>query len=43
MEKLNNNELLACMGGKILTSFTGLFISFISVVRKVKFVFGGRR
>lgn len=43
MEKLNKNELLACDGGNVITTFTSLFISMINVVKKFKVVFGGIR
>lgn len=43
MEKLNKNELIACNGGNIITAFTGLFMSFINVVKKFKVVLGGLR
>jgi len=43
MEKLNKNELLACNGGNIITAITGIFFSFINVVKKFKVAFGGRR
>ncbi|MCI9280737.1 MAG: hypothetical protein HFI49_00540, partial [Bacilli bacterium] len=39
--KLNKNELIACGGGNIVTTFTSLFISMVNVIKKFKVVFGG--
>lgn len=43
MEKLDKNELFACSGGNIITTFTSLFISFINTFKALRVVFGGRR
>lgn len=41
MGRLNKNELIACSGGNIITTFTSLFISMVNVLKKFKVVFGG--
>ena len=41
MGRLNKNELIACGGGNIVTTFTSLFISMVNVIKKFKVVFGG--
>lgn len=41
MGKLSKNELIACVGGNIVTTFTRLFISMVNVIKKFKVVFGG--
>ena len=33
MGKLNKNELIACGGGNIVTTFTSLFISMVNVIK----------
>lgn len=34
MEKLNNNELVFCTGGNIVTAVTRVFMSFINMIKK---------